>query len=93
MQKAQNSAAFPIYLGINDFSHIVYKVGTNVCTHVSCGMDWNAYIMHICVRGVHACVSVYKHVCVCICACMCMVYTYVSTFLYVLIFTQPLLRL
>lgn len=63
--------------------------------HVSCGMNWNAYIMHIyvCVYGVHAYVSVYKHVCVYMCMYVYGVCTYVSTFLYVLIFTQPLLRL
>lgn len=53
-----------------------------------------AYIWVVC-RGVRACVSIYKHVCV----YMCMhvygvyIYTYVSMFLCVLILTQPLLRL
>ena len=57
------------------------------------GMHALCIYICVCVYGVHAYVSVYKHVCVYMCMYVYGVCTYVSTFLYVLIFTQSLLRL
>lgn len=59
-------------------------------------MDWNVYTYaYICVvcRGVHACVSVYKYVCVYMCMHVYGVCTYVHMFLCVLVLTEPLLKL
>ena len=64
-----------------------------VCMFLVVWIGMHTLCIYVCVYGVHAYVSVYKHVCVYMCMYVYGVCTYVSTFLYVLIFTQPLLRL